>query len=120
MPVLRLLIVDDVAQVRQDLRTALSLAGGIDVVGEASDGLEAVELVARLRPDVVLMDLAMPVMDGCEAARRIKEARPSCRVVAFTVHGDEETRQKAFRAGVDEFIVKGVALKTLVRAVSRR
>ncbi len=120
MSALRLLIVDDVAQVRQDLRTALALAGGIDVVGEAADGLEAVELAARLRPDVVLMDLAMPVMDGCEAARRIKEARPSCRVVVLTVHGDEEIRQRAFRAGTDDFVVKGAALETLVRAVSGR
>ncbi len=120
MSALRLLIVDDAAQVRQDLRTALALAGGIDVVGEVSDGLEAVELAARLRPDVVLMDLAMPVMDGCEAARRIKEVRPSCRVVALTVHGDEGTRQEAFGAGVDDFVVKGSALETLLRAIRER
>jgi DNA-binding NarL/FixJ family response regulator len=57
-------------------------------------------------------------MDGCEATRRIKEARPSCRVVALTVHGDAETRHKALRAGTDAFVVKGAALETLIRAVS--
>ena len=117
---MRLVIVDDVAQVRKDLRTALTLAGGIDVVGEASDGQEAIELAALLKPDVILMDLEMPVLDGYQAARQVRARCPACRVVALTVHGDEGARQKAFRAGVDEFIVKGVALKTLVRAVSRR
>ena len=117
---MRLVIVDDVAQVRKDLRTALTLAGGIDVVGEASDGQEAIELAALLKPDVILMDLEMPVLDGYQAARRVRARCPACRVVALTVHGDEETRQKAFRAGIDDFIVKGVPLETLVRAVSRR
>ena len=89
-------------------------------MGQASDGQEAVELAARLRPDVVLMDLEMPVMNGYEAARQVKARCPACRVVALTGHGDEGARQKAFRAGVDDFIVKGVALESLVRAVSQR
>ena len=117
---LRLLIVDDAPHVRQDLRTALTLAGGIDVVGEASDGQEAVELASLLQPDVILMDLEMPVLDGYQAARQVRARCPACRVVALTVHGDEGARQKAFRAGVDDFIVKGVALESLVRAVSQR
>ncbi len=94
--------------------------GGIDVVGEASDGQEAVDLAARLRPDAVLLDLEMPVMDGYEAARRIKQARPSCRVVALTVHGDEAARRNASRAGIDDFVVKGAPLETMTRALSGR
>jgi DNA-binding NarL/FixJ family response regulator len=117
---LRLLIVDDFPQVRQDLAAAFKLAGGIEVVGEASDGREAVDLATRLRPDVVLLDLEMPVLDGYEAARRIKRARPSCRVVALTVHGDEAARRNAALAGIDDFVVKGAPLKTLTRALAGR
>ncbi len=116
----RVLIADDVAQVRQDLRIALELAGGVDVVGEASDGRQAVDLAARLRPDVVLMDLEMPVLNGCEATRQVKARWPTCRIVALTVHGDEASRQKAFRAGIDDFIVKGAALESLLRAISNK
>ncbi len=118
VPPLRLLIADDVSQVRRDLAAVLTLAGGIDVVGEASDGQEAVDLAARLRPDAVLLDLEMPVMDGYEAARRIKRTRPACRVVALTVHGDGAARQRALQAGFDAFIVKGTALDALTRAVT--
>lgn len=115
---LRLLIVDDVPQVREDLRTALTLAGGIVVVGEASDGREAVELAVSLRPDVVVMDLEMPILNGCEAARQIKARCPSCRVVALTVHGDDAARQRAIQAGIDHFVVKGAPLQALSRAIS--
>ena len=120
MSALRLLIVDDFPQVRMDLRMALTLAGGIVVAGEASNGLEAVDLAARLQPDIVLLDLEMPVLDGYEAARRIKQARPSCRVVALTVHGDEAARRNAASAGIDDFIVKGAPLETMMRALSAR
>jgi DNA-binding NarL/FixJ family response regulator len=115
---LRIVIVDDFSRVREDLRTALTLVGGIEVVGQAANGREAVDLAARLAPDAVVMDVEMPVLDGCEAARAIKAHCPACRVVALTVHGDEATRRRAFRAGFDEFVVKGAALKTLVRAIS--
>ncbi len=114
------LIADDVAQVREDLRSVLTLAGGIEVVGEASNGQEAVELAESLRPDVVLMDLEMPGLGGCAATRRIKARRPDARVVALTVHGDEVTRTEAFQAGVDAFVVKGAALGNLVKAISER
>jgi pilus assembly protein CpaE len=120
MSALRLLIVDDFPQVREDLRTALTLTDGIVVVGEASNGQEAVDLAARLRPDVVLLDLEMPVLDGYEAARQVRARCPGCRVVALTVHGDDEARRKALQAGVDAFVVKGTAWKELTRAVSGR
>jgi DNA-binding NarL/FixJ family response regulator len=117
---IRLLIVDDVAEVRQDLRMALELAGEVEVAGEAANGREAVELTLDLRPDVVLMDVEMPVMGGHEAARRIKAHTPSCRVVVLTVHSDEATREEASEAGVDGFVVKGATLEALVRAVTER
>ena len=116
----RVLIADDNPQVRQELCTLLPLAGNIEIVGEAADGREALRLVQALRPEVVLMDLEMPVLDGYEATRQIKAGRPSCRVVALTVHGYEAARQKASQSGVDVFLVKGVSVETLVQAISER
>jgi len=100
----RVLIVDDMPQVRQDLRLLLQLTGEIEIVGEAADGLEAIRQAEALRPDVVVMDLDMPVMDGFEATRQIKARCPACRVVALTFHGDKAARRKAGQAGVDDFI----------------
>ena len=116
----RVLIVDDSPQVRRELRTLLPLAGDIEIVGEAADGREAIRLAEALQPEVVLMDLEMPVLDGYEATRQIKAGFPSCRVVALTVHGYETARQKAMQAGVDLFMVKGAALESLVEAISAR
>jgi DNA-binding NarL/FixJ family response regulator len=115
----RLLIVDDSPQVRQELRTLLPLTGDIDIVGEAADGLEAIRLAQVLQPDVVLLDLQMPVLDGYQAARQIKALCPSCRVVALTVYGDPASRERAAEAGVDVFLVKGVSMDNLVQAISR-
>jgi DNA-binding NarL/FixJ family response regulator len=113
----RVLIVDDVERVRQELRTFLTLAGDIEIVGEASDGLEAIRLVERLAPQVVLMDLEMPVMDGFEATRRIKARRPSCRVIALTIHAGKAERQQALQAGMAEVVAKGAPLEILLRAI---
>ena len=120
MPAIRVLIVDDVDQVRQDLRTLLTLAGNIEIVGEAANGLEAVYQVGLLQPEVVLIDLEMPVLDGYQAAREIKVRCPACRIVALTIHDYEAARQKAFQAGVDDFIVKGARIETLVQAIIKR
>jgi DNA-binding NarL/FixJ family response regulator len=116
----RVLIVDDSPQVRQELRTLLPLAGDIEIVGEAADGLEAIRLAQALQPEVVLIDLEMPVLDGYEATRQIKAGSPSCRVVALTVHGYEAARQKAMQAGADLFLVKGAALESLIQAILAR
>ncbi|MEJ2736360.1 MAG: response regulator transcription factor, partial [Anaerolineae bacterium] len=96
------------------------LAGDIEIVGEAADGREAIRLAQALQPDVILMDLEMPVLDGYEATRQIKAVFPSCRVVALTVHGYEAARQKAVQAGADVFLVKGASVETLVQAISKR
>ncbi len=116
-PSIRVLIVDDMAQVRQDLRTVLTLAGDIEIVGEAGDGLEAVGQAQALRPEVVVMDLEMPVMDGYEATRRIKALCPACRVVALTIHAGEAERQQALQAGMADVVVKGAPLEVLLRAI---
>jgi DNA-binding NarL/FixJ family response regulator len=114
---LRVLIADDRQQVRQELRALLPLAGPIEVVGEAADGLEAVRLATALRPQAVLLDLQMPVMDGYQAAAQIKANCPSCRVIALTIYGDEIARQRAAEAGVDAFVVKGAPISALIKAL---
>jgi two-component system nitrate/nitrite response regulator NarL len=116
----RVLIADDNPQVRQELRTLLPLLGDIEIVGEAADGQEALRLAQALQPEVVLMDLEMPVLDGYEVTRQIKTSSPSCRVVALTVHEYEATRQKASQSGVDVFLLKGGSVENLVQAISER
>lgn len=116
----RVLIVDDVEQVRRDLFTALSLSGELEIVGEAANGLEAVRLTESLQPDVVLMDLEMPVMDGYEATRQIKSLCPSRRVIALTVHDYESARAQAYRSGVDAFLVKGASVESIVQTISKQ
>lgn len=113
----RLLIVDDVSQVRSDLRTLLPLTGDILVVGEAANGLEAIRQADVLHPDVVLMDLEMPVMDGYEATRQIKGKLPACRVIALTVHAYPEAFERALHSGADAFVVKGAPLASLVQEI---
>ena len=113
----RVLIVDDVEQVRWDLRTVLTLSGELEIVGEAANGLEAIHLTESLKPDVVLMDLEMPVLDGYEATRLIRTLCPSCRIVALTVHGYSEAYLKAYRSGVDAFIVKGAPVESILQTI---
>ena len=114
---IRVLIVDDVERVRQDLRTFLTLTGSIEIVGEARDGVEAIRLVETLCPQVVLMDLEMPILDGYEATRQIKENHPSCRVITLTIHAGEGERSKALQAGADDFIPKGAPLERLLQSI---
>ena len=120
MSSLRVLIVDDAAQVRRDLSTALSLSEGISIAGQAADGQEALRLVEQLHPQVVVLDLEMPVLDGYETACRIKARWPECRVVALTVHDYPAAYQKAIQSGVDDFVIKGSPLERLVNAIQPR
>lgn len=117
---IQVLIVDDKAKVRQDLRTLLDLCVDIEIVGEAANGQEAVQQVEELEPEVVLLDLEMPVLDGYEAARQIKSRFPNSRIIALTVHGYDEAKQKAFEAGVDSFFVKGAAADLLIQEILDR
>ena len=116
---IKLLIVDDQERVRQDLRTALQLMHGLEVIGEAADGFEAVRQAEVLGPDVVLVDLKMPGMDGFEAARQIKARRLARAVVALTIYGDDSTREQAVRAGVDAFVVKGTPIQALAETIRK-
>ena len=101
----RLLLVDDHTLLRQGLRRAVEEAG-FDVVGEASDGQEALHMAITLRPDLVLMDVTMPVLDGIEATRRLRHSVPEARVVILTMHGEEETVDQALRAGAVAYLLK--------------
>ncbi len=119
---IRVLIVDDMPQVRQGLLTLLPLAGEaaglqLELVGEAGNGNEAIAQAIALCPDVVLMDLEMPEMDGYAATQAIKAVRPSTRVIALTVHGDTAARHKAHEAGVDELIEKGSPMPLLMQTI---
>ncbi len=116
---IKLLIVDDQGRVRQDLRTALQLMQGLEVVGEAADGFEAVQQAEKLGPDVVLMDLKMPGMDGFEATRQIKARRLVCSVVALTIYGDDSAREQAARMGVDAFVEKGTSIQALAETIRK-
>ena len=117
MATVKILIADDLARVRQDLRTVLQLTEDLEVVGEAANGLEAVQLAEELRPDVVLMDLEMPGLDGFEAARQIKDRHLAQRVVVLTIHGHNEARERAARVGVDAFVEKGAGVETLLATI---
>ncbi|WP_433382668.1 response regulator [Actinoplanes sp. CA-142083] len=114
----RVLLVDDQAMVRQGLRLILELAG-FDVVGEAADGATALAAVAEHRPDVVLMDLRMPVMDGVEATRRIVAAGDGPRVIALTTFDADQHVLDALRAGADGFLLKDVTSESLTDAIRR-
>ncbi len=113
----RVLIVDDHAVVRQGLITFLELQDEIEVVGEATNGKEACVLVMQLQPDVVLMDLVMPVMDGLTAIKEIKRLRPETEVIALTSFADDEKVFTAIRSGATGYLLKDVSPNDLVKAV---
>jgi NarL family two-component system response regulator LiaR len=114
---IRVLIADDHAVVRQGLRTFLELQDEIEVVGEAADGFEAVELVQRTEPDVALLDLVMPRLGGLEAIRRIREVAPATRVLVLTSFADDDTVLPAVRAGAAGYLLKDVQPPELVGAI---
>jgi DNA-binding NarL/FixJ family response regulator len=114
----RVLIADDRPHSRRGLRAVLNLRPEVVVVGEATDGQEAVRLAEALRPDVILMDAKMPRMDGVEATRLIKERWPEIRVVLLTVHAGY--RADALASGTDTFLIKGCTGEELVAAVLHR
>jgi DNA-binding NarL/FixJ family response regulator len=114
---IRVLIADDHAVVRQGLRTFLELQDDIEVVADACDGEEAVSATFDGRPDVVLMDLMMPGLDGIEATRRILRERPATRVIALTSFLDDEKVLPAVRAGAAGYLLKDVEPEQLVRAI---
>ena len=114
---IRVLIADDHAVVREGLRAFLALQDDVEVVGEAADGEEAVQAVVRLEPDVALVDLVMPRVDGIEAIGRIRAERPGTRVIVLTSFVDEDKMLPAVRAGAVGYLLKDVAPQELVSAI---
>ena len=114
---IRVLIADDHAVVREGLRAFLALQDDVEVVGEAADGEEAVQAVVRLEPDVALVDLVMPRVDGIEAIGRIRAERPQTRVIVLTSFVDEDKMLPAVRAGAVGYLLKDVAPQELVGAI---
>ena len=113
----RVLVVDDQALVRSGFRLVLEASGGIDVVGEAADGQQALALAAELSPDVVLMDLRMPVMDGLQATRRLLTGSGGPRVLVLTTFDLDEHVYDAMKAGASGFLLKDVRPEQLIGAV---
>lgn len=117
MSLIRLMLVDDHDVVRTGLKTFLETQEGFQVVAEANSGLQALELVPQTHPDIVVMDITMPHMDGLEATRRLKALYPDCLVLALTVHEDKQYFFEMLLAGASGYVTKQAAAEELVTAI---
>jgi DNA-binding NarL/FixJ family response regulator len=113
----RILLVDDHAMVREGFKRLLDLPG-LSICGEASDGREALEKVDALKPDLVLMDLSMPIMGGIEATREIRRLFPAMKVIIVSLHDSVHAATQAKQAGADGYVVKSRSASELVEAIS--
>lgn len=113
----RVVIADDHAVVREGLRLILEASPGVDVVGEAVDGAAAVRLVEEIEPDVVLMDLRMPGMDGLEAIARIKESRPRIAVVILTTYNEDDLVLRGLQSGAQGYLLKDMGSEALLQTI---
>jgi DNA-binding NarL/FixJ family response regulator len=116
MMTIRLMLADDHRMLREGLGRSMR-EQGFDVVGEAGDGAEAVSMAQRLRPDVILMDVTMPEMDGVEACRQVRLDLPGTQVVMLTMHADQEVLASAIRAGASGYLVKDCSTEEIASAV---
>lgn len=113
----RILLVDDHQLLRMGLRSLLD--GRYEVCGEAANGLEAVEKAQALRPDLILMDFAMPIMDGLDASRRIRSTDSNVKIVLFTMHDSADVHVNAKTAGVDAVLTKGCGPREMIAVLER-
>jgi two-component system response regulator NreC len=114
---IRVLIADDHGVLRAGLRALLNTESDLDVVGEASGGIQALVLAARLQPDVMLMDISMPDLDGLEVTRQLAQQQPQIRVLLLTIHEDEAILREAIRAGAAGYIIKRAVESELINAI---
>jgi DNA-binding NarL/FixJ family response regulator len=114
---IRLLLVDDHELMRQLFRELISLHSQVDIVGESANGRDAVELADRVNPDVILMDISMPVMGGIEATRIIKSRHPDIRVIGLSMHDSEQMADTADSAGMDALVSKTASADELMEAI---
>ena len=115
---INILIADDHAIVRTGLRALLRAEPGLQLVGEATGGYEAIELVGKTRPDILILDLSMPDLDGIAVTRQLKPEYPDLRILILTVHEDEAMLREAIRAGASGYIVKRAAEAELIAAIN--
>jgi CheY-like chemotaxis protein len=117
---LRILLVDDHNIVRKGLAAMLRGASGVELVGEAPDGREAIRMAVDLQPDVVIMDVYMPLMRGDEATRQIKKYLPKTRVIALSMYDEADKKEGMFQAGAEDYILKTVSAEELLGAIRGR
>jgi len=117
-PSIRVAIVDDNPTVRMSLRSMIKLEPRLTLVAEAENGSEAIAMVEEHRPDVVLMDIIMPVLDGIDATRIITSKFPSIRVIVYTIHSAESFAAKAFKSGACHFLTKGCSAEEIIDAIT--
>jgi DNA-binding NarL/FixJ family response regulator len=114
---IRVLIAEDQDLVRQSLQIILGGNDSIEVIGAAGDGIEALEMVGRLRPDIVLLDIRMPRMDGVTACKKIKESYPDVKVIVLTTFDDDDYIFNAIKYGASGYILKGISIDELITAI---
>ncbi|OKY75837.1 MAG: hypothetical protein BM485_05735 [Desulfobulbaceae bacterium DB1] len=117
MDKIRVMLVDDHDVVRSGLKSLLGMDEELEIIGEAANGAEAIQRVPELNPDVVVMDISMPVMDGMEATRRIRGLYPDCKILTLTVHEDKQYFFEMLAAGAKGYITKQAAAEDLVAAI---
>ena len=113
------MIVDDTPETRKNLRKLLEFEDDMEVVGEAGNGQEAIELATQIRPDVVLMDVNMPVMDGIQATERMSLNLPQVAIIILSVQGEQEYLRKAMSAGAREYLTKPPGSEELIQTIRR-
>jgi DNA-binding NarL/FixJ family response regulator len=114
---MRIILADDHAMMRQCLKVCLATQPGLEIVGEAADGVEALELTRQLRPDVLVADVSMPRMNGIELTRQVSDLQAATRVLALSMHVEREFVREMFRAGASGYVVKAAAYDELVAAL---